>query len=130
ALAPIPGAQGTLAWQIRGKDYLEIYIDRGKAARYGLSVADIQETIEVALGGRVVTQTVEDRYRFPVRVRYARARRGDEEAVKRLLVSAGSAAAAMGPDAAGQAMSGGAPGDERHRTAPEHSDGRTPLQVP
>ncbi len=87
ALEPVKGAQGVLAWQIRGKDYLEVQIDREKAARYGVSVADVQETIEVALGGRVITQTVEDRNRFPVRVRYSRANREDEEAVKRLLVS-------------------------------------------
>ena len=87
ALEPVKGAQGVLAWQIRGKDYLEVQIDRDRAARYGVSVADVQDTIEVALGGRVVTQTVEDRNRFPVRIRYARAEREDEEAVKRLLVS-------------------------------------------
>jgi Cu(I)/Ag(I) efflux system membrane protein CusA/SilA len=87
ALEPVKGAQGVLAWQIRGKDYLEIQIDRDRAARYGISVADLQDAIEVALGGRIVTQTVEDRNRFPVRIRYARAEREDEEAVKRLLVS-------------------------------------------
>ena len=92
ALEPLKGAQGVLAWQIRGKDYLEVQIDREQAARYAVSVADVQETIEVALGGRVITQTVEDRNRFPVRVRYARANREDEESVKRLLVSGGGAA--------------------------------------
>jgi len=80
ALDPVPGAQGTLAWQIRGKDYLEITVDRTRAARYGVRVADVQDTIEVALGGRVVTQTVEDRDRLPVRIRYARARREDRRA--------------------------------------------------
>ena len=68
-----------------GKGYLEITIDREKAARYGVSVDDMQTEIEMALGGRVVTNTVEERDRFPVRVRYARACREDEEAVKRLL---------------------------------------------
>src|SRR5207244_5446589 len=86
ALEKVKGAQGVLAWQVRGKDYLEIHIDRDRAKRYGVSVQDVQDTIEVALGGRVVTQTVEDRNRFPVRIRYARAQRGDEEAVKHLLV--------------------------------------------
>ena len=68
-----------------GKGYLEIDIDREQAARYGISVEDVQTEIEMALGGRVVTYTVEKRDRFPVRVRYARASREDEEAVKRLL---------------------------------------------
>ena len=72
-----------------GKGYLEIKIDREKAARYGVRVGDIQDTIEVALGGRMITQTVEGRDRFPVRLRYARDFREDEQAVKRLLVSRG-----------------------------------------
>ena len=92
ALKPIKGAQDVLAEPIMGKGYLEIKIDREKAARYGVSVGDIQDTIEVALGGRVITQTVEGRDRFPVRVRYARDFREDEEAVKRLLVSRGGMA--------------------------------------
>ena len=63
-----------------GKGYLQIDIDREKAARYGITVEDIQNEIEVALGGRAVTFTVEKRDRFPVRIRYARASREDEEA--------------------------------------------------
>src|SRR6516164_2175479 len=79
-----------------GKGYLEIEIERQKAARYGVSVADIQDTIEVALGGRAVTQTVEGRERFPVRIRYARAQREDEEAVRHLLVSASGSSSISG----------------------------------
>jgi Cu(I)/Ag(I) efflux system membrane protein CusA/SilA len=135
ALEGIRGAQGVLAWQIRGKDYLEITPDPVKAARYGVSVEDVMNTIEVALGGRLITQTVEDRNRFPVRVRYARAQRGDEEAVKRLLVTASLATA---PDEEGPATGlppamnvGPAATDEPHRTAPAHSaGGKGPLQVP
>jgi Cu/Ag efflux pump CusA len=87
ALKPIRSAQYVIAEPIMGKGYLEIKIDRQKAARYGVRVGDIQDTVEVALGGRVITQTVEGRDRFPVRLRYARAFREDEENVKRLLVS-------------------------------------------
>lgn len=90
ALKPIEGARDVIAEPIMGKGYLEIRIDREKAARYGISVGDVQDTIEVALGGRVVTQTVEGRDRFPVRVRYALDFRDDDDAVKRLLVSRGS----------------------------------------
>ena len=96
ALKPIDGARDVIAEPIMGKGYLEIKIDREKAARYGVSVGDIQDTIEVALGGRIITQTVEGRDRFPVRVRYARDFREDEEAVKRLLVSRGAWPAAAG----------------------------------
>src|SRR5207247_7074406 len=87
ALKAVPGAQYVVAEPIMGKGYLEITIDRQRAARYGIQVGDIQDTIEIALGGRMITQTVENRDRFPVRIRYARDFREDEEAVKHLLVS-------------------------------------------
>jgi Cu(I)/Ag(I) efflux system membrane protein CusA/SilA len=122
ALEPVKGAQGVLAWQVRGKDYLEIQIDRDRAARYGVSVADVQETIEVALGGRVITQTVEDRNRFPVRIRYARANREDEESVKRLLVTGSGMAAPA--DAGGMATSAMAAASTR----PAGDAG--PVQIP
>src|SRR5262249_3543533 len=96
ALKPIPGAMDVIAEPFMGKGYLEIQIDREKAARYGVRVGDIQDTIEVALGGKVITQTVEGRDRFPVRVRYARDFREDEQAVKRLLVSRGNMGAPSG----------------------------------
>src|SRR5207247_418338 len=58
ALKPIRGAQDVIAEPIMGKGYLEIKIDRQKAARYGVRVGDIQDTIDVALGGRVLPQPV------------------------------------------------------------------------
>jgi copper/silver efflux system protein len=81
-----------VAAQVFGKGYLDVIIDRQRAARYGVTVEDVETEIETALGGRVVTYTVEKRERFPVRVRYARAQREDEEAVKRLLIPAGVSA--------------------------------------
>src|SRR6266446_168779 len=89
AIKTVNGAGSVIAEPVMGKGYLEIKIDREKAARYGVSIGDIQDTIEVALGGRIITQTVEGRDRFPVRVRYARVFREDEATVKRLLVSRG-----------------------------------------
>jgi len=89
ALKPIDGARDTIAAPIMGKGYVEINIDREQAARYGIAVEDIQNEIEVAMAGRAVTYTVEQRDRFPVRIRYARANRQDEESIRRLLVSAG-----------------------------------------
>ena len=91
AVKPVNGARDVVAAQAMGKGYLEVTIDRVKAGRFGVSVEDVQTEIETALGGRVVTYTVEDRERFPVRVRYARAYRDDEDAVKRLLIPAGKA---------------------------------------
>jgi Cu(I)/Ag(I) efflux system membrane protein CusA/SilA len=89
-LRKIPGAVYVVPDQNVGKGYLEIVIDRQKAARYGVNVGDIQDVIEVALGGKPITMTVEGRERFPVRIRYARDWRQDEQQIKNLLVSAGS----------------------------------------
>jgi Cu(I)/Ag(I) efflux system membrane protein CusA/SilA len=131
ALKPVKGAQDVVAEPIMGEGYLEIRIDRQKAARYGLSVGDIQDTIEAALGGKVITSTVEGRDRFPVRIRYARDFREDEEQVKRLLVGRMAGPAGAMPAPAGADMAFGAPGvDRQHVTTPEHSAGNGPLQVP
>ena len=93
ALRQVPGAVDVFPDQNVGKGYIEIEIDRARAARYGVSVAQVQDVIEVALGGKVVTTTVEGRERHPVRVRYARDRRDDEEAIRNLLVATGPAMA-------------------------------------
>ncbi|WP_240907409.1 efflux RND transporter permease subunit [Paludisphaera rhizosphaerae] len=103
ALRSVRGAGGVVADQIVGKGYVEIDIDREKAARYGVQVGDVQDVVEVAMGGRPLTTTVEGRRRFPVRVRYARDFRADEEALKNILVTSrgatGEASAGMGmPD--------------------------------
>ena len=95
-LKPIHGARSVIAAPIRGKGYVQIDINRENAARYGISVEDIQNEIEVALAGRAVTFTVEKRDRFPVRIRYARADRSDEESIRRLLVSPGNMASSAG----------------------------------
>jgi copper/silver efflux system protein len=88
SLRKVRGAVDVFADQNVGKGYLEITIDRQRAARYGVNVGDIQDVIEVALGGKPITMTVEDRERFPVRVRYARKWREDEQVVRNLLVAA------------------------------------------
>ncbi len=88
-LKEIHGAVDVFPDQIVGENYLEIEIDRKRAARYGVSVEEIQNVIEVALGGKEITLTVEGRERYPVRVRYPRDWREDEERVKSVLVPAG-----------------------------------------
>ena len=102
ALKPINGARDVIAAPIMGKGYLQIDIDRTKAARYGITVEDIKNKIEVALGGRAVTYTVENRDRFPVRLRYPRSQREDEETVR----ACWSAAAAWPPPAWGAPPAG------------------------
>jgi Cu(I)/Ag(I) efflux system membrane protein CusA/SilA len=68
----IPGAVDLYAERTTGAPYLEMTVDRAAADRYGLNVADIEDTIETAIGGKNLTTTIEGRQRFPVRVRYAR----------------------------------------------------------
>jgi Cu(I)/Ag(I) efflux system membrane protein CusA/SilA len=87
-LRTVPGAVDVFPDQNVGKGYVEIAIDRQKAARYGVSVGDVQDVIEVALAGKAITMTVEGRERHPVRIRYARAFREDEEQIRNLLVNA------------------------------------------
>jgi len=85
---PSVSADFVLADRIVGKPYLELEIDRERIARYGLAVRDVQDVIEVAIGGRLITRTVEGRERYPVRVRYLRERRDDIESLGRILVPA------------------------------------------
>jgi Cu(I)/Ag(I) efflux system membrane protein CusA/SilA len=140
ALKPINGARDVVAGQVKGKGYLDIDIDRARAARYGVSVEQIKNTVETALGGQTITQTVEGRERFPVRLRYARSEREDEEAVRRLLVTGGvmtpagdrGPGAMNAPPSSDTAMSAPATvGDAKHQAAPAHAaaEGK-PLQVP
>ncbi len=70
-----------------GKPYMEIDLNRKAMARYGLNVVDVQEYIEVALGGMSMTTTVEGRERYSIRARYAREWRSDPESISRVFIS-------------------------------------------
>lgn len=74
-----------IADRIIGKPYLEIEIDREQVARYGLMINEVQNTIQIALGGMKTTTTVEGRERFPVQVRYLRELRDNIEEMNRVL---------------------------------------------
>jgi len=68
----VPGASSVLAERLSGGRYVEVRIDRLQAARFGLSVADVQEAISGAIGGENIAETVEGLERFPISVRYPR----------------------------------------------------------
>ena len=72
--------------RIVGKPYLEIHPDREAAKRYGLNIVDIHKTIQTAIGGEIVTTTVEGRERYGVQVRYARETRDSIESIKKILI--------------------------------------------
>ncbi len=85
-LVPSIQPAAVFADRVVGKPYLEINIDREKIARYGLHIADVQEVIEVAIGGKALTMTVEGRERYPVRVRYLRELRDQPETLGDILI--------------------------------------------
>jgi Cu(I)/Ag(I) efflux system membrane protein CusA/SilA len=89
-LKEVPSVEpsAVFADRIVGKPYQEIDIDREAAARYGIKIRQVQDVIEVAIGGRRITTTVEGRERYTVRVRYMRELRDQIETLKRVLVPA------------------------------------------
>jgi copper/silver efflux system protein len=79
----VPGTSSAFAERITGGFYLDIVPDRNALARYGLSVGDVMDVVAAALGGEMVTTTVEGRERFGVTVRYPRDLRSDPQAIAR-----------------------------------------------
>ncbi|NOS99986.1 MAG: efflux RND transporter permease subunit [Phycisphaerales bacterium] len=87
-LKTVPGvaADAIIPDRVIGKPYWEIEIDRERIARYGVNIRDVQDVIEIALGGIRATTTVEGRERYPVRVRYLRELRDTVESMERIAV--------------------------------------------
>ncbi len=86
ALTDFPNTRSVFAERTTGGYFLDFTVNREAAARYGLRVADVNDVIESAIGGKTITTTVEGRERYPVNVRYARDFREDLDALKRVLV--------------------------------------------
>ncbi len=82
----VPGTLSAFAERSVGGNYLDIDIDRKEAARYGLTVGDVENVIETAMGGMAITNTVEGLERYTVNLRYSRELRDDLETLKRVLV--------------------------------------------
>jgi copper/silver efflux system protein len=82
----VPGTRSVYAERVTTGYYLDFNIKREAAARYGLSVDDVQEVIQSAVGGMNVTTTVEGRERYPVNVRYSRELRHNITELRRVLV--------------------------------------------
>jgi len=92
ALMEVKGTRNAFAERATGAFYLDAHTDRERAARYGISVEDVNTTLEAAIGGTTVAQTVEGRERYAIQVRYARDFRADPQAVGRTLVPTSSGA--------------------------------------
>jgi copper/silver efflux system protein len=85
-LSDFPATRSVYAERTTGGYFLDFDVNRETAARYGLTVGDVNDVVESAIGGKTVTTTVEGRERYPVSVRYARDFRQDIDALKRVLV--------------------------------------------
>jgi len=90
ALKNVPSVQATSVFYDRavGAPYVEIKLNRENMARYGMRINDVQQVLQAAVGGMTLSTSVEGRERFPIRVRYARERRDNPEALKSILIPA------------------------------------------
>jgi Cu(I)/Ag(I) efflux system membrane protein CusA/SilA len=102
-------ASAVFADRIVGKPYLLLDIDRQAISRYGLTIEQVQQQIQAAIGGMAMTTTVEGRERYAIRVRYPRELRDDPEVLKRVYV----------PTAAGQPIPLGQLVDIRYEAGPQ-----------
>jgi len=85
-LKALPETRSAFAERVTGGYYLDFVVNRERAARYGLTVDDVNMIIESAIGGESITTTVEGKERYPVNVRYARELRDDLDGLERVLV--------------------------------------------
>jgi Cu(I)/Ag(I) efflux system membrane protein CusA/SilA len=86
AMADLPDTRSVFAERTVGGYFLDFDVNREAAARYGLTVGDVNDVVETAIGGKTITTTVEARERYPVRARYAPDFRQDLDSLKRVLV--------------------------------------------
>jgi Cu(I)/Ag(I) efflux system membrane protein CusA/SilA len=91
-LKDVPGTLSVYAERVVGGNYLDFDIDRHEIARYGLTIGDVQDVIQSAIGGMNVTTTIEGRERYPVNLRYSRELRDSIAALRRVLVPTPSGA--------------------------------------
>ena len=83
---PVAGVSSALAERLTGGRYVDVTIDRERAARYGMNIADVQAIVSSAIGGENIGETVEGLQRFPINVRYPREIRDSVEAIRDLPV--------------------------------------------
>ena len=109
-LSTVPGGSDLLAERILGAPYLEMNIDREKVARYGLNINDVEDAIELTIGGRTATTTIEGKKRVDILVRFNRDSRENIDAMKNIPISVtgGGAKAASGGGGMGGMGGGGA----------------------
>ncbi|MDR3610306.1 MAG: CusA/CzcA family heavy metal efflux RND transporter [Ignavibacteriaceae bacterium] len=100
-LKTVNGAADVVADRVQNGYYLDIQIKREAAARYGVSIADLQNLIETAIGGENLSVIVDGRMRFPIRLRYEREYRDNIDELKRLIVPVNTSGAVLSADVSG-----------------------------
>jgi Cu(I)/Ag(I) efflux system membrane protein CusA/SilA len=105
----VPGVSSALAERLSGGRYIDVDVDRAAAARYGLSVADVQAIVSTAIGGENVGEVVSGRERFPINVRYPREIRDSLDRLRALPVVTVKGAQLLLQDVARVAIEEGPP---------------------
>jgi Cu(I)/Ag(I) efflux system membrane protein CusA/SilA len=86
-LSSLPEVRSIFAERASQGFYINIEVNRSEAARYGLTVADVQQAVSSGIGGQMVTENIEGRERYPINVRYNRDFRDNVEALRRVLIA-------------------------------------------
>jgi Cu(I)/Ag(I) efflux system membrane protein CusA/SilA len=105
----VPGVTSAFAEKLSGGRYIDVKIDRDRAARYGLNIADVQSIVSAAIGGDNIGETVEGLQRFPINLRYPREVRDSVEKIRDLAVLTERGAQIRLRDVAAIAISDGPP---------------------
>ncbi len=108
-LKPLSGTLSVYADRAAGGRYISIDIDRKKAARYGLSIKDINQVVQTAIGGMTISESVEGRERYPINLRYPQTNRDSLQAIKLLPIVTSSGANIPLADVATVSITNGPP---------------------
>ncbi|MEY2428070.1 MAG: copper/silver efflux system protein, partial [Verrucomicrobiota bacterium] len=130
ALSDFPNTRSVFAERTTGGYFLDFTVNREAAARYGLTVGEVNDVIETAIGGRTIATTIEGRERYPINVRYARDFRDHLDALKRVLVAVPGEAGRMSVErgASARMSVGGINAPTLQRSDASRSD--APAQIP
>jgi Cu(I)/Ag(I) efflux system membrane protein CusA/SilA len=106
-LKTVDGAADVVAERVQNGYYLDIHVKREAAARYGVTIGDIQDIVETAIGGQNLGVVLQDRMRFPIRMRYEREIRNNVEELRNLIIpvnATGGMNAIAGMETSGDAV--------------------------
>ncbi|KGS01630.1 efflux RND transporter permease subunit [Burkholderia sp. ABCPW 111] len=109
AVKGVPGVASALAERLNGGRYVDVDIDRRAAARYGLSIGDVQAVVASAIGGENVGEVIAGRERFPINIRYPREVRDSLEKLRQLPIVTGRGAQILLRDVAAVTIADGPP---------------------